>query len=69
MNIDQAKPGPPDNRTTYSIPSLHLPEIEEPDHEIATETIQQTSDNHPNTKTPTQDTNPNLTDENWNIAY
>ncbi|MCP3685714.1 MAG: hypothetical protein GY861_23960 [bacterium] len=34
VNIDQVKPGPPDNRTTYSLPSLRLPEEEEPDEKM-----------------------------------
>ncbi|MCP4598433.1 MAG: hypothetical protein GY843_18325 [Neptuniibacter sp.] len=44
MNIDQVKPGPPDNKTTYSLPSLRLPEVEEPDEQLP-ETRQQMIDN------------------------
>ncbi len=31
VNIDQVKPGPPDNRTALSLPSLRLPEVAETD--------------------------------------
>ncbi len=41
VNIDQVKPGPPDNRTTYSLPSLRLPEIEEKAVETISEIVQQ----------------------------
>ncbi|MCP3683099.1 MAG: hypothetical protein GY861_10450 [bacterium] len=50
MNIDQVKPGPPDNRTTYSLPSLRIPEEEEsearmPEHKEPQQIIDQQIDN------------------------
>ncbi len=60
--MDQVKPGPPDSKTTHSLPSLRLPEIEEPD-ETTSELTQQITDNQLDDKQQTQDTNLDLVDE------